>query len=101
MSKSIFVFASFYPKANLESQVQEILKGMVDPTRAEPGCLRYDLYTSTKDGVLFHLFENYADAAALDFHRQTAHYKNYRAVIESLLDKPIGVVVMDPINALK
>jgi quinol monooxygenase YgiN len=101
MSKNIFVFASFYPKANQESQVQEILKGMVDPTRSEPGCLRYDLYTSTKDGVSFHLFENYVDAAALDFHRQTTHYKSYRSVIEALLEKPIAVVVMDPINALK
>jgi quinol monooxygenase YgiN len=101
MSKNIYVFASFYPKASQENQVQEILEGMVDPTRAEPGCLRYDLYISTKDGVSFHLFENYADAAALDFHRQTTHYKSYRSVIEALLDKPIGVVVMDPINVLQ
>ena len=33
----------------------------------------------------FHLFEIYKDSKALDFHRNTTHYKNYRSKIIDLL----------------
>ena len=43
----------------------------------------------------FHLFEIYKDSAALDFHRNTSHYKNYRSKIEELLEKPIEVKIVN------
>ncbi len=98
----VLVFASFEPKAGEEETVLAILKGMVGPTRQEPGNDVYDLYErkNAPDGTRsFHLFEKYKDAAALDFHRETEHYKNYRATIVEHLEEPIGVVVLSPIDA--
>ena len=48
----------------------------------------------------FQLFEIYKDSAALDFHRDTSHYKNYRSKIVDLLDKPIEVKVLEPVDSI-
>jgi len=98
----VLVFASFEPKPGQEETVQKTLQGMVGPTRQEPGNEIYDLYERKNgpDGMLsFHLFEKYKDAAALEYHRETEHYKNYRATITEHLDVPIGVVVLAAIDA--
>ncbi len=98
----VLVFASFEPKAGQEEAVQKILQGMVRPTRQEPGNEIYDLY-ERKNGAdgrrSFHLIEKYTDASALEYHRQTGHYINYRATITDHLDVPIGVVVLAAIDA--
>jgi len=65
---------------------------MTGPTRAEPGNRIYNLYKDANGG--FHLFELYADQAAVEAHRATAHYKAYRAAIADLLAEPIGVKIL-------
>ncbi len=98
----VIVFASFSPNAGQEGEVEEILKGMIGPTRAEPSNEIYDLYKKTADSdsaPSFHLFERYTDADALQAHRDTDHYKAYRAKITDYLSDPIGVVVLDAVDA--
>lgn len=101
MADKIYVFASFKPADGQESEVESVLRGMCAPTRNEPGNEIYDLHVKTagsEDGPSFHLFERYIDAAALDAHRETVHYKNYRATIMDLLGVPIHVVVMEGLD---
>ena len=43
------------------------------PTRAEPGCLRYDLYQSPTKKNEFMRLEVWRDSAALEAHKQTPH----------------------------
>ena len=102
MSK-IVVFASFYPKNKKNNEVRDIILTMVNPTRTEEGNEIYNFYESKKDdgeNISFHLFEVYKDSAALDFHRNTTHYKNYRSKIADLLDRPIEVKVLSLIDAI-
>ena len=64
----VIVFASFSPNLGQEGDVEEILRGMVGPTRTEPGNEIYDLYKKTADSdgaPTFHFFERYTDADAL------------------------------------
>ena len=99
MSK-IIVFASFYPKKNKSDEVKQIILAMVNPTRAEEGNEIYNFYETKNDvdqSISYHLFEIYKDSAALDLHRNTTHYKNYRSKIIDLLDKPIDVKVLTSI----
>lgn len=43
-------------------------------SRAEPGCLRFEVYHSQNDRQTFILNERWADAAALDVHRTAKAY---------------------------
>ena len=102
MSK-IVVFASFYPKKEKSNEVKETILTMVNPTRSEEGNEIYNFYevkNNDEKNISFHLFEVYKDSAALDFHRSTSHYKNYRSKITDLLDRPIEVKVLTSINAI-
>ena len=100
MSK-ITVLASFYPKEDKYNQVKEILLSMTNPTRLEEGNEVYNFYEEKNPEVKinsFHLFEIYKDTKALDFHRNTAHYKNYRSEIINLLNRPIEVKVLSSVD---
>ena len=102
MSKisKIVVFASFYPKKEKNDEVKEIILAMVNPTRSEEGNEIYNFYETKKEdnkNISFHLFEVYKDSVALDFHRNTLHYKNYRSKIVDLLDSPIEVKILTSI----
>ena len=44
--------------------------------------------------------EIYKNSAALDFHRETTHYKDYRSKIEDLLEKPREVKVLNSIDSI-
>ncbi len=102
MSK-IVVFASFYPKNDKIDEVKDIILNMVAPTRSEKGNEIYNFYEQKKDdgkNISFHLFEVYKDSVALDFHRNTSHYKNYRTKVADLLDKPIEVKVLSSIDSI-
>jgi quinol monooxygenase YgiN len=94
------VFVRFFPKAGQEAAVESILRGMIGNTRSEPGCRRYDFYRSAlgPSGTMFCLVERYADDAAIQAHRETEHYKDYRARIMDLLERPIDVTLLEPLD---
>ena len=62
---------------------------------AEPGCLVYRVHRSTKDSLLFLFYETYADDAAFEVHRGSAHLAAFRKKREDqkLIDGPVEVEV--------
>ena len=88
--------ASFIPRAGQDDAVEVVLRRMVGFTRAEPGCLRYDLYR-TQTGFLLH--EIYLDEAALQTHRAAGYFADYRRDIADLLAEPIRVEVLLAVDA--
>ncbi len=49
-------------------------------------------------GATFHLFERYRDEDALQAHRATDHYVDYRRKVVELLAGGIDVLVLDGID---
>ena len=45
---------------------------------SEPGCYRFDIHQEAKDPTLFLLIEVYADDMALELHRNSHHYRQFR-----------------------
>ena len=58
-----------------EADLMEELLSTTDPTRAEPGNLRYDLYQSPSNKNYFMRFEVWRNPKALEDHKQTPHLK--------------------------
>ena len=102
MSK-IIVMASFYPKKDKINEAKKIILSMISPTRSEEGNELYNFYeekNKESESIAYHLFEIYKDSVALDFHRSTAYFKNYRSKIEELLAKPIEVKILNSIDSI-
>lgn len=53
----------------------------------EPGCRTFNIHVSSKDPNQVFLYEVYDNAAALDAHRQTAHFKKYAATTKDMVVK--------------
>src|SRR5215471_5960014 len=53
----------------------------------EPGCHEFNIVVSAKDPNHVLLFEVYDDAAALDAHRATDHFKKYMATSANMVAK--------------
>lgn len=97
MSHPVGVIAQFAPLPEKRPDLKALLEGMVAPTRSETGCRSYNLYEAPADGHLV-LIEGYDDQAALEHHRTTKHYLNYRAQLSPLLAGPISVTVLAPLD---
>jgi quinol monooxygenase YgiN len=64
-----------------------LLTGMQPHCRAEPGNLRWDIWRDASNADCFVLDELYRDTAALEAHRKTPHYLDYRARIADLAER--------------
>ncbi len=64
----------------------EALKGLIEPTRAEPGNVSYELLASLDDERDYTFVEEYRDGDALDAHMNTPHVRAAMAAIPELVD---------------
>jgi quinol monooxygenase YgiN len=71
--KTITVVATFQAKPGKEAELKKALISLVAPTRAEAGCLNYDLHVSPDDAGKFLFHENWTTKAALDAHLKMPH----------------------------
>jgi quinol monooxygenase YgiN len=79
--------------------VQQAHLDMVEPTRAEPGCLDYDLYQSYDDPSVMFFYENWTDAEVLARHMNTPNfYRFVRGDIDSRLVVPWTALIMTMIS---
>lgn len=75
--------------------LQALLDGMLAPSRAEAGNLRYDLWRDQAEPTRFVLDELYVDAAAVAAHRATPHFQDYLSKINDLAERT--ALVLDPL----
>jgi quinol monooxygenase YgiN len=76
-------------------RVRDAHLSMVQPTRAEPGCLDYDLYESLDGLSVMFFYENWTDAEALRRHMNTPNfYRLVRGEIDSRLVVPWTALTM-------
>ena len=71
------VIAHYTARAGESEAVRAALRRMVEPTRAEPGCLRYEVYVDPHDADLVMLVESYVDAPAFQAHLETPHFERH------------------------
>jgi quinol monooxygenase YgiN len=72
----IVIAAKFVAKPECRSEVIQLAATVAPPSRAETGCITYNLYEQPgSDNFLF--FEEWADQKALDEHFQTPHFQAF------------------------
>ncbi len=90
-AKLLTVVAKIRAKPGLEARVQEELLALVAPTRAEAGCLNYDLHRSQEEPGLFLFYENWRSPQDLDAHLQTPHLQRFLSLAADLLAAPVEI----------
>lgn len=78
---SIFVTILIKPEFNKRFR-KASLGDAQGSVKDEPGCYRFDILQANADPNRFHLYEVYADEAALEAHRDSPHYKKWRNTVQ-------------------
>jgi quinol monooxygenase YgiN len=81
MTAPLVCIASIVARPGHETQVRAALLAMLPPTRAETGCLRYELNGVRADPARFVMVEQWQDQAAFDAHCASPHFKALAAQI--------------------
>lgn len=90
-NKNLNVVAQLRARPGKEKVVKEELLKLLAPTRAEKGCLQYDLHQSAEDPALFLFYEEWTSAEALQLHFETPHLKHLQSVAEEILAEPTSI----------
>ena len=84
----VTVVATFKAKAGMEEVLRDACLALLEPTRAEAGCLNYDFHQSCKDGATFMFYENWESKEALNQHMATPHLQALLAKLPELAAEP-------------
>ena len=85
-------------KAGDRAEIREALQSLAEASREEPGCATYIPHAVESDPDTVVIYEQYRDAAALEAHRASAHFKKwavgclYQRMLERAMENLNAVV---------
>ena len=82
---------NIFIKPNYIEKFKEIVSINVRNSRKEEGIISFDVIQSVDDPTEFVLIEIYKNPEAQIGHRQTEHYKAFKAAVADLQNKPYKV----------
>ncbi len=71
----IKVVAHVRAQAGKEEDLKKVMLSLIEPTRKEAGCIRYELYQNKEDTADLTFVEDWESDAALDAHMKTPHFQ--------------------------
>ena len=94
----ITLIALVKAKEGMEETVKQELLSLVKPTRSEPGCISYNLHQATDVKSLFVFYEHWKTMEDLEKHLEMPHLKAFTQKADSLLTKPMEVILLEKIS---
>lgn len=80
------------------AQAMAVLERLVETTRGEPGCLRYDLFRNRARPETVTMIEEWADQAALQTHGASASFRAALAQLGPWAAAASDMMVLEPVS---
>lgn len=90
------VVGSARSKPGQEAQVREILRGFVESSRHEEGCLSYELFEGVHHSGVFYTFEKWVSEE--DLNRHVLGHQAELNKLASLLSEKASIDVVKPLD---
>jgi quinol monooxygenase YgiN len=87
-TRSLRVVARITARPETVNEVRAILQGLVAPTRAEEGCMVYELLQNRADATDFTFVEEWANDAVFERHHTSDHIRAAFPSLEALVAAP-------------
>jgi quinol monooxygenase YgiN len=87
--KQVTVVVRMKAKTGMEVRVRQELLNLLKPTRAERGCINFDIHQAPNDPALFLFHENWVSEEDLKRHFETPHIKRWIEEAKALLAEPM------------
>ncbi len=96
MSQPFTAIATLIAKPGQQDLLEQGLRALVAPSRAEDGCSQYDLHRDLTDPQVFYVIEHWASEEILQAHNASAHFLHFQATagqtIEHFQLKRLGAI---------
>ena len=92
MTDTVVLVVEFTARPDSIDELRERLLVLVGRTRAEPGCLRYDLHSHRDDSLRLTFVEEWASPAAHAAHDETAWVREIREHLPRLVGDGVRLV---------
>ena len=86
---SFHFIVRFEPQPGKEAAFRDELLRVNEPSRAEPGCLRIDVFESLRKPFVFAIHSEWVDEASFELHATLPHTARFLAAAETLLTHPV------------
>ncbi len=86
MGEALTIVAKITARPGDEAEVEDELRKLIAPTRAETGCITYDLHRSTEDPRVFLFYENWTSKPQWERHMKTPHLKAFARATKDLVE---------------
>lgn len=87
----IHVIARHFARPETVDEVRRILLSLIDSSRAEPGCLKYELLQNVDDPTDFTFVETFASKEALTVHAAAPYIAGLAPRLKDLVARPSEV----------
>ena len=84
----LVLIARFRPKPGMAGEVRAAIAEVASSTRAEEGCLHYEVLASLRDQDLFVIHSRWRDEAAFDNHASLPHTLAFIDRVSAAIDHP-------------
>lgn len=74
-SHEIVCIAHLVAKEGMTENLLQVLLGLVNPSKNEPGCLSYQLHCNIENPNMFTFVDRFKDQAAFDYHCEAEYIK--------------------------
>lgn len=91
MSKQLTVVATARAKPGMEDELGKRLLALVEPSRAEEGCISYDMHQSNDDPALWLAYETWRSEEDLARHFEMPYLKAFGESKDEVLAQPLDV----------
>lgn len=91
MSMPVHILARHFARPDTVDEVRRILLSLIEPSRAEPGCLKYELLQNVHDRTDFTFVETFASEAALELHAAAPYIAGLAPRLNDLVGRPSQV----------
>jgi len=88
---TVLVLALFTAAPGKEDELERVLLQLIEPTRREAGCIRYDLVRGMGRSAELAFIEEWETAESLDAHAQAEHVRRIQAEAAPLLGTPASI----------
>ena len=84
---TVVLYAEFTAKPGQEARVDELIRGLTDNVRAEPGNQEFTVYRERDEPRRFFVFERYADEEAFQAHIGADYGAVFNAALGDLIEE--------------
>ena len=86
--EKIVIVARLKVQENAVDETKKAALGIVADSRAEEGCVNYDIHQAIDDPTVFIWHETWANKAAIDEHFEKSFFKEFSAAVEGFAVEP-------------